>query len=207
LSSGTDSHSTTSRLPNFPTQIPHDSDVYINNIALTEDSRHLRGVVHVRNLTFSKRVVIRFTFDGWSTTSETTASYHESIKGGTFDRFVFLIKLSDLMSRIEEKTLFMCVRYTPEGRDDVWDSNGGQNYKVEFRKAKGLKAADIRDRKGSRRGTEWSDRSAANGGASADRMAECVACGACFGSTISLTVFIPPSSRPQPQSPPRPPGA
>lgn len=162
--------------------------MYLNNLALTEDSRHLRGVVHVRNIAFGKRVVARFTFDNWSTTSETSATYHESIKGGTFDRFVFLIKLQDLMAHIENKTLFMCIRYSPEGKDDIWDSNSGQNYKVEFRKSKGSKVANMKDRKGSRRGTEWTDRSTANGGAPSDRMAERVR--ASFLSRFSLCLTV-----------------
>lgn len=166
-------------LPNFPLHQPFDADVSMVSIALTEDGRHLRGTIHVRNLAFNKRVCVRFTSDCWSTTSEVAATYQDSIKSNSFDRFQFQIKLQDLMARIEEKTLFLAIRYNVDNRE-IWDSNDGQNYKVEFKKNKPMKAAELREaRKAGRlpgqgaggKPSEWTDKGG-NGGPSADRMAD-----------------------------------
>ncbi|WWC66741.1 uncharacterized protein I206_100646 [Kwoniella pini CBS 10737] len=120
-------------LPNFPTSHPPDSELYLESLFLEEDRKALKGVVVCANIAFQKWVAIRFTFDWWQTTSEVTATYKESIKGGKCDRFIFSIKLNDILAKIEEKTLFMAIRYNAEGRE-IWDSNGGQNYQVLFQK-------------------------------------------------------------------------
>ena len=121
------------KLPNFPTSHPPDSDLHLESLFLEDDRKSLKGVVVCRNFAFSKWVAIRFTFDWWQTTSEVSATYKDSPKGGEFDRFTFQIKLADLMARIEEKTLFLAVRYNTDGRE-IWDSNGGGNYQVLFEK-------------------------------------------------------------------------
>ena len=129
------------KLPNFPTSHPPDSDLHLESLFLEDDRKSLKGVVLCRNFAFSKWVAIRFTFDWWQTTSEVSATYKDSTKGGQFDRFTFQIKLADLMARIEEKTLFLAVRYNTDGRE-IWDSNGGGNYQVLFEKvAPAAKAA------------------------------------------------------------------
>ncbi|EJT49906.1 protein phosphatase regulator [Trichosporon asahii var. asahii CBS 2479] len=119
------------RMPNFPTIHGPDEDVYLESLGLNEERTALRGVVLCRNIAFEKWVAVRFTFDWWQTVSEVTASYKESIRGGSFDRFQFTLKLDDLLDRIDEKTLFLCIRYNTAGRE-IWDSNGGQNYHVLF---------------------------------------------------------------------------
>ncbi|THG95028.1 hypothetical protein EW026_g6550 [Hermanssonia centrifuga] len=106
-------------------------DVKLEALQLGEDGTSLSGRVRVRNLAFEKWVAVRFTFDSWQTTSEVTARYMESIGDGQFDRFQFSIKLNDMMGRIEEKTMFLAVRYSAAGRD-MWDSNGGQNFRITF---------------------------------------------------------------------------
>lgn len=119
------------RMPNFPTMHGPDEDVYLESLGLNEERTALRGVVLCRNIAFEKWVAVRFTFDWWQTVSEVTATYKESVRGGSFDRFQFTLKLDDLLDRIDEKTLFLCIRYNTAGRE-IWDSNGGQNYHVLF---------------------------------------------------------------------------
>ncbi|TXT07476.1 hypothetical protein VHUM_03196 [Vanrija humicola] len=119
------------RLPNFPTDPPTDADIFLESLFLSETRDTLRGKVCVKNIAFEKWVAVRFTFDWWQTTSEVSAGYKESIRGGLYDRFEFSIKLSDILDRIEEKTLFLCMRYSVPGRE-IWDSNSGQNYQVLF---------------------------------------------------------------------------
>ena len=121
------------KLPNFPTSHAPGSDIYLESLFLEEDRKSLRGVTMCRNLAFQKWVAVRFTLDFWQTTSEVTAQHKETVKGGAYDRFSFSIKLQDFLSRIEEKTLFLALRYHTDGKE-LWDSNAGQNYQVLFEK-------------------------------------------------------------------------
>jgi hypothetical protein len=52
-------------------------DVAVENIELVGTT--VEGVVRVRNLTFEKRLAVRFTLSKWQTTSEGTARYKESL--------------------------------------------------------------------------------------------------------------------------------
>ena len=98
----------------------------------------VKGTVRVRNIAFGKWIAVRFTLDKWQTTSEVTARYKESIQNGTFDRFTFSIKLAGVLSRAEEKTLYLSVRYSVAGRE-IWDNNSGRNYQVRFVRENALK--------------------------------------------------------------------
>jgi Carbohydrate/starch-binding module (family 21) len=123
-----------------PTALPlaqDTRDVTVENIDLVGTT--LEGVVRVRNIAFEKWVAVRFTLDKWQTTSEVTARYKESLPNGTIDRFVFAIKLADVLSRAEEKTLFLAVRYSVGARE-IWDNNHGRNYQVRVVREKALKS-------------------------------------------------------------------
>ncbi|KAL5512055.1 hypothetical protein ACEPAH_5274 [Sanghuangporus vaninii] len=136
-----------------------DADVRLEGLHLADDAASVQGIVRVRNIAFEKTVAVRFTFDGWQTTSEVLARWSESyvprnivmssapriravstpIPGSkadeasipTFDRFTFSIRLADLLLRIDEKTLVLAIRYCSAGRE-IWDNNDGQNYRVVF---------------------------------------------------------------------------
>ncbi len=148
--------------------------VKLESLGLSEDATCVRGLVLVRNLTFTKWVAARFTLDRWQTTSEVSAKHVTSVPGvvrtpppsslssslstlsslkngssgrkgrgdegdgkvdlHAYDRFEFFIRLTDFMSKIWEKTLHLCVRYSAEGYGDAWDNNGGQNYTVVFKR-------------------------------------------------------------------------
>lgn len=110
------------------------ADVRVQSLVLGDDKASLVGRVYVRNLAFEKWVAVRFTFDSWQTTSEVSARYVQTVMDG-IDCFAFTIKLGDVLPRIEEKTLFVAVRYTVAGKE-IWDSNNGQNYSVSFAKDK-----------------------------------------------------------------------
>ncbi|QRW15466.1 Serine/threonine-protein phosphatase [Ceratobasidium sp. AG-Ba] len=115
------------------------ADVRLHSLVLAEDGTSLVGRVLVRNLAFEKWVAVRFTFDWWQTTSEVSARYVDTVAPGV-DCFGFSIKLGDVLHRIEEKTLFVAVRYTVAGRE-IWDSNNNQNYMVAFTKEEEKKPA------------------------------------------------------------------
>lgn len=107
----------------------------LEKVELSEDGMSIAGRVRVRNLAFEKWVAVRFTFDLWQTTSEVAGRYVESTADGLHDVFAFTIKLNDLMTRIEEKTMFLAVRYTSAGKE-IWDNNCGENYRVAFSRKK-----------------------------------------------------------------------
>ena len=118
------------QLSNMPSTINPSSDVALQSLSLTPDGTSILGRVRVRNIAFSKCVAIRFTFDSWQTTSEVIGRYVESINS-EFDKFSFTIRLYDLLSRIEDKTLVMAIRYSVAGQD-LWDNNNGRNYMATF---------------------------------------------------------------------------
>lgn len=179
-------------LPNFPTatvRAAADKDAYVDSLEMDKDGKNIKGIVRVKNLAFEKWVAIRFTLDHWRTVSEVSAEYLDSppSKAGAQDRFTFTIKLQDLLSRIEDKTMFLAVRYTVGGRE-IWDNNDGQNYRIEFRKvpastASGNSAAAVaaramaaRSGAGAPNGSAAAQRRAAwsvtSAGQAADRMAD-----------------------------------
>ena len=121
------------KLPNFPTFHPPDAELYLESLFLEEDRKSLKGMILCKNLSFQKWVAARFTLDFWQTTSEVTAQHKETVRGGLYDRFTFVIKLHDVIARISEKTLFVALRYHTAGKE-IWDANGGQNYQVLFEK-------------------------------------------------------------------------
>ncbi|KZT24056.1 carbohydrate-binding module family 21 protein [Neolentinus lepideus HHB14362 ss-1] len=111
-----------------------DAEVALEELVLSRENSAITGLVKVKNLAFEKRVAVRFTFDDWQTTSEVTGKYVESTEGGAYDRFSFIIRLSDILSRIEQKMLHLAVHYTAAGRE-IWDNNSGANYQAKFSKS------------------------------------------------------------------------
>lgn len=148
-------------------EIPGGGEVWLEGLYLADDASCVKGTVRVKNIAFEKSVVVRFTFDGWQTTSEVSARWIQScsppphhtplssktvtktetpstLSGSAttkptdddrpkYDRFEFAIRLSDLLLRIDEKTLVLAVRYCSGGRE-MWDNNNGQNYRAVFEK-------------------------------------------------------------------------
>ena len=126
------------RLTNFP----RDSferkglPVRTEKVYLSTDKKVLIGSVIVRNLSFHKQVVARFTLDFWKTTSEVVAEYNDDVRQQQLedgcDRFTFSIKLED-QANLENKTMFFCIRYNVNGQE-YWDNNSSINYQVDFTK-------------------------------------------------------------------------
>lgn len=112
-----------------PTRI--EADCALEELTLGPDGATIQGRVRVKNIAFEKWVAVRFTFDWWQTTSEVTARYARTLESGVYDIFTFTIRLNDMLARIEEKTLFMAVRYTVAGLE-IWDNNDSRNFQVEF---------------------------------------------------------------------------
>ncbi|KAK9234400.1 putative phosphatase regulatory subunit-domain-containing protein [Lipomyces kononenkoae] len=125
-------------LPNFPDPSREYAVVFVERVFLSSDQRSLIGHVAVENLAFNKWVAAKFTVDYWKTVSEVAADYTDIVPGRSprpppgFDRFTFSIKLQDF-SKLEQKTMFFCVRYNVNGQE-YWDNNNGHNYQIEFTK-------------------------------------------------------------------------
>ncbi|KAH8798483.1 putative phosphatase regulatory subunit-domain-containing protein [Flagelloscypha sp. PMI_526] len=123
-----------------------------------DNNLHLAGTILVRNISFEKRVVIRFTFDDWVTVSEANALWSMHIQNlppgiiGScngeplpvaedakrdergWDRFSFRIKLCEYVQSLESRTLFLAGRFQADGNREWWDNNLGSNYTVHFRR-------------------------------------------------------------------------
>lgn len=133
-------HELTIELPNFVQEAQQTDNegaiIKVETVYLSTDKKSLIGRVAVRNLAFQKYVCVRYTLDDWRTTSETAAEYTQDVRkkhrDDAFDRFCFKIKIDDFVG-VTDKTMFFCVRYNTAGQD-YWDSNGGQNFRVEFHK-------------------------------------------------------------------------
>ncbi|KAG2157661.1 putative phosphatase regulatory subunit-domain-containing protein [Suillus bovinus] len=119
------------QIRNMPSIPPKDADVILQGLTLSQCDKTITGQIRVRNIAFEKWVAARFTLDLWQTTSEVTAHYVESVNDGTFDIFMFTIRLHDMWARIEEKTMFIALRYTTAGMQ-LWDNNHGANYMLKF---------------------------------------------------------------------------
>ncbi|GAA5890904.1 hypothetical protein JCM5296_001220 [Sporobolomyces johnsonii] len=161
------------QLPNFPTRSRIDEDVFVESLEMSSDGKNIRGVVRVKNLAFEKWVAVRFTLDHWQTVSEVSAEHLETM-GPQSDRFSFIIKLQDLLARIEEKVMYIAVRYTVGGRE-IWDNNSGQNYRVEFKKVLPKASTTSSSFSAAATGLNPPKRSAwsvTNAGQAADRMAD-----------------------------------
>ncbi|KAL9049822.1 MAG: hypothetical protein Q9162_006996 [Coniocarpon cinnabarinum] len=123
------------RLANFPRESleRQTQAVRLHKIHVSADRQSLLGQVVVANLSFHKTVIARFTFDFWKTTSEVLGEYCNDPllkpQDGS-DMFNFSIKLTDI-SKIENKTMFICVRYIVDGQE-YWDNNSSMNFQVDF---------------------------------------------------------------------------
>ncbi|KAI9433905.1 putative phosphatase regulatory subunit-domain-containing protein [Lactarius indigo] len=127
-------------VPAAPLSADDTRDVVVESVDLVGTT--IEGIVRVRNIAFEKWVAVRFTLDKWQTTSEVTARYKESVHDGMVDRFMFSIKLADVLSRAEEKTLFLAVRYSVAGRE-IWDNNSDRNYQVHIVREKSTKPTSV----------------------------------------------------------------
>lgn len=140
------------RLSNFPQDMLSRSTqaVRLEKLFLSAEKNVLIGSVAVANLAYHKHVVARFTFDYWRTVSEVGAVYCHDVRRkhahDGCDRFSFDIKLDD-QANLENKTMFVCIRYNVNGQE-FWDNNNGMNFQVDF--SKSPKAATGSPSRGSR---------------------------------------------------------
>jgi hypothetical protein len=118
------------KVNNMPPSIDTSADVGLEDLSIASEGTTLVGRVRLRNMAYTKDLAARFTFDNWLTTSEVIGKYLEAIDA-LFDRFTIMIRLGDILPRIDGKTLIFALRYTVAGRE-IWDNNHGRNYVATF---------------------------------------------------------------------------
>ena len=87
----------------------------------------ITGTVRVANVAFHKRVLVRYTCNGWITFTDIYGSYVQDSFDGQTDRFSFTIIIPsdfNIGSRLE-----LSVNYNAEGQE-YWDNNYGSNYAI-----------------------------------------------------------------------------
>ena len=98
------------------------------SFVLMPDKRDVNIGVLVRNISFNKSIVVRFTLDNWQTTSEVAGKHVESVwsdpanrgKGAPdMDRFACIVKIGDFGGRIKQKTMLAAVRFDSDGHS-MW---------------------------------------------------------------------------------------
>jgi len=152
--------------PDQSTPLPNSSNshanIYVETISLPRSRpAALYGSVLVRNVSFEKQVALRFTLDGWETTSEVLCKHASSLshlpppfprsrtvgdaigqlangESGSqefrWDRFSFVIHLELYEQKLTEHNVVFVARFTAPGVGEWWDNNDGQNYRVSFKR-------------------------------------------------------------------------
>jgi hypothetical protein len=96
----------------------------------------LEGTLLVRNITYQKTVMVRYTLDEWETVNDVWAWYAVAETNG-WDRFKFSVSLDQ---GLENRVMWFVAKYDGQGQGnggecvEWWDNNGGRNYRVGFRK-------------------------------------------------------------------------
>lgn len=89
----------------------------------------ITGTVRVLNLSYEKRVTVRYSFTDWRTHTETAASWTESgHRAPETDSFRFRLPVPPFLLQ-PGAILEFAIRYRVAGRCH-WDNNGGRNYKL-----------------------------------------------------------------------------
>lgn len=137
------------------------ANVHLESVHVKSSS--VTGTVLVRNIAYEKQVAVRFTLDDWQTTSEVSGHHHVSLprlpddflrsvsaawtigdlaaSTSSWDRFTFTINLEDYALNLDQKTMWLVVRYSvpPDdgGCGEWWDNCSGGNYRIGFKAASG----------------------------------------------------------------------
>jgi len=93
----------------------------------------VNGMISVMNLTFEKRIIVKYTLNKWATEKQCEARYTKKDCDSS-DRFVFQITLKEAdfpqFQLNEDRTTMFAIRYeTGDGRV-YWDNNYGQDYRL-----------------------------------------------------------------------------
>lgn len=114
-------------------------NIALENVVVQEADQVLVGTIKVKNLSFSKLVTVRVTFDQWTTHQDVVATFNPCTMQGSgqshtvnlFDTFSFKVAIpaSSSLSRIE-----FCLCYKCDS-GEFWDNNKGKNFIIAKRSA------------------------------------------------------------------------
>ncbi|QLL32311.1 hypothetical protein HG536_0C04800 [Torulaspora globosa] len=98
--------------------------------------RVIAGRILVKNIFYDKRVVVRYTWDQWRTAHDVESVYVSDgdaiLPGTNMDLFHF--RIDDLPHEHPHAHLEFCIHYVVRNdrvRQEYWDNNDAQNYKVD----------------------------------------------------------------------------
>ena len=99
-------------------------------------ARYIIGKILVKNVFYDKRVIVRYTWNGWKTHKEVECVWISSgegiLPGTNMDVFQFII--DDVNRFNTNMKMEFCVHFISRNNyetREVWDNNDGKNYKVD----------------------------------------------------------------------------
>jgi len=104
-----------------------------NNVSLENAilrDYNLLGTIKVKNISFEKKVFVRYSSDSWQTSQDFEARYVPPVginSNHSFDTFSFEFEISTEMDPHNLIQFAVCFE-TPSNQ--FWDSNSGQNYEI-----------------------------------------------------------------------------
>lgn len=103
----------------------------LENVLIQEADQQLVGTVKVKNLSFSKQVTVRITFDNWLSQTDVEATFVPSGLQDTttinlFDTFSFKIPIPVV---VPSNRIQFCIRFVSDA-GEFWDNNVGKNYVI-----------------------------------------------------------------------------
>src|SRR6218665_266800 len=105
--------------------------VILENCVTSDRDLTVSGVIRVTNVSYQKRVTVRYTTDSWTSFTAVSTLYVRNSNDGATDRFMFIVRLPAGFGRGSGTSrLEFAIEYIA-GDEIFWDSNGGSNYGVD----------------------------------------------------------------------------
>lgn len=131
----------------YPAMFKESKEVFLERIYIGDDKDNLLGEIAVKNLSYHKQVILRYSLDGWRSVTEIDCRYLPNptvkLRRNNYDRFGFEIPLVTLFHNTEETShtgytdvsskFSLCIKYTVLG-NDYWDNNSFDNFNVVLHK-------------------------------------------------------------------------
>ena len=105
--------------------------VSLENAVASQNS--IWGTIKVKNICFHKEVTVRYSLDGWVSSTDLRGVYVPDSNDGSTDRFSFALTLPEYFLASGGVVEF-AVRFQGEGME-FWDNNNGENYRIECRES------------------------------------------------------------------------
>lgn len=114
-------------------------NVSLENVVVSDEpagGQQLVGTIKVKNLSFSKRVTVRISYDNWANQTDVDAVFASpsQLQGGAgptaainlFDTFSFKISIPPV---VPANRIQFCLRFSSDA-GEYWDNNIGKNYVI-----------------------------------------------------------------------------